>query len=180
MRPLAMIAALFLALPALPGCAELSPALNAVWEEIVNPVKAERQEPAKARQESRAKAKGGDAKAQYERFSPLSPSAEGLYWLCRAANGGNAEAQWWLGGLRHLPVGEPWRDAGLVKSDDVRAYMWYSLAVASGDTEAAAARDELTEELTPAQIAEAKRMTADWKPNPSECKRPPTTAASSR
>jgi hypothetical protein len=42
--------------------------------------------------------------------------------------------------------------------------MWYNLAAAQGDKDAAKARDELTAKMTPAQIAEAQRLARQWKP----------------
>jgi hypothetical protein len=46
--------------------------------------------------------------------------------------------------------------------------MWYSLAGASRDPEAAKTaiknRDELARKMMPAQIAEAERLAREWKP----------------
>ncbi len=132
-----------------------------------------------ARAELIAKAEQGDAQAQYELFAGARPGAEALYWLCLAANQSVANAQNWLGDLHGGPLGTPWRDAGLVKQDPVRAHMWYALAVTNGRAEAAISRDEIAANLTPAQITEAKRLAAEWKPNPGDCKRPAAQAKAS-
>ena len=56
-----------------------------------------------------------------------------------------------------------YRDGNGVKKDYVQAYMWLSLAVAAGD-EGHAVVDELAAKMTPKQIAEGKRLVAEWKP----------------
>jgi hypothetical protein len=42
--------------------------------------------------------------------------------------------------------------------------MWFSLAAANGMDAAANARDRLEAQMTPDQIAEARRLTREWKP----------------
>ncbi len=61
-------------------------------------------------------------------------------------------------------LGQAWREAGLVELDPIRAYVWYSLAAANGETRAGFTRDDLADQMTPAQIAEAERLAAEWKP----------------
>ena len=48
-----------------------------------------------------------------------------------------------------------------------QAYLWYSLASEAGHAHGNWTR--LTQEMTPAQIAEAERLVAEWEPNPAEC-----------
>jgi hypothetical protein len=42
--------------------------------------------------------------------------------------------------------------------------MWYNLAAAQGDQDAARHRDELAKLMTPAQIAEAQKLAREWRP----------------
>jgi len=55
--------------------------------------------------------------------------------------------------------------------------MWFSLAVKTGEDPdfivGQDALDSLTHEMTPEQIAEAKRLAAKWKPSPAQ---PPAPA----
>jgi hypothetical protein len=44
--------------------------------------------------------------------------------------------------------------------------MWYSLAAAQGNKAAEHNGHILATKMTPAQIAEAKRLAAEWKPKP--------------
>jgi hypothetical protein len=41
---------------------------------------------------------------------------------------------------------------------------WFNLAAASGNEDAAKARDQLATMMTPAQIAEAQQLAREWKP----------------
>ncbi len=90
---------------------------------------------------------------------------------CLSANQGQAVAQ--------SSVGDRYRRVGVVSdrypppSDFAsayrRAYMWYSLAAANGDPYGAERKNSLAEEMTPEQIAKAKRLVAGWQPDPNEC-----------
>jgi len=51
-----------------------------------------------------------------------------------------------------------------VPQDFTLAHMWLNLAAAQGDSDAQKRRDELTEKMTPAQIADAQRLAREWKP----------------
>ncbi len=73
-----------------------------------------------------------------------------------AANGGSAVAMAKLGLMYKLGSG--------VLQDFVRAHMWFTLAGARGYKFAAAFRDGLAKEMTPAQLAEAERLAREWKP----------------
>jgi len=42
--------------------------------------------------------------------------------------------------------------------------MWLNLAAAAGDANARATRDTISDQMTPEQIAEAQRMSREWKP----------------
>jgi uncharacterized protein len=50
-----------------------------------------------------------------------------------------------------------------VPLDYVRAYMWWSLAAASGDSKSGEYRDSVGKILTPEQLAQARKMAADCK-----------------
>ena len=43
-----------------------------------------------------------------------------------------------------------------------QAYMWFNLAAAQGDEDAAKHRDKLAEKMTPGQVAEAQRLASRW------------------
>jgi hypothetical protein len=51
-----------------------------------------------------------------------------------------------------------------VPEDYVIAHMWFSLAAAGGDRNAAKGRDLVATRMTPAQIAEAQKLAREWKP----------------
>jgi len=50
-----------------------------------------------------------------------------------------------------------------VTQDYVQAHMWSNLAAAGG-LNVGALRDRLAKQMTPAQIAEARRLAREWKP----------------
>ena len=81
---------------------------------------------------------------------------ESLRWYRKAANQGYVRAQRKLGNFYAQGVGVPRNYA--------RAYMWYNLAAAAGDSEARAARDRLTPKMGGGQIAEAQRLSVQFKP----------------
>jgi len=51
-----------------------------------------------------------------------------------------------------------------VPKDTVLMYMWFNLAAANGNKDTAKVRDLATKTMTPAQIAEAQRLSREWKP----------------
>ncbi len=53
-----------------------------------------------------------------------------------------------------------------VVQDYVQAHMWFNLAGAQGDKQAAKNRDIVAKRMTPAQIAEAQRRAGKWRPRP--------------
>ena len=76
-------------------------------------------------------------------------------WFTEAAEAGLPDAQYNLG-VRYL------HGRGQLK-DYVEAYRWFNLAAASGNVEASAARDLIALEMTPEQIAEAQRLSREWR-----------------
>jgi len=116
---------------------------------------------AKAQQWWEKAAAQGNAKAQYNLGNLYVdgkgvPKNEklGVEWIRKAAEQGDANGQ--------DSLGEMYRDGRGVPQDNVRAYIWYNLAVArmTGDKQKSEAtkRDEIAGRLTPAQIAEAQRL----------------------
>jgi TPR repeat protein len=120
------------------------------------------QDYAKARQWYEKAAARGYAMAQYKlgqlyHFALGVPQnyAEATKWYEKAAAQGDADAQFSLGLMSAIGDGVP--------QDDVRAYMWWSLAVAhsTGNKQKATATQRdgaLTRRMTPAQVAEAQRL----------------------
>ena len=105
-------------------------------------------------------------------FDGCVPRATGSFKLiCFFANRGDAAAQ--------SSVGDRYRRIGVVSNrypppSDIasaykRAYMWYSLAAANGDSYGAERRRSLAGEMTPEQITEAELLAAMWQPDPNEC-----------
>ena len=87
--------------------------------------------------------------------------AEAAKWCRLAAEQGDARAQGFLGLLYVQGIGVP--------QDYVQAHMWLNLAAsrhseAEGRDHAVRIRDGIVSEMTPAQIAEAQRLTREWKP----------------
>ncbi len=81
---------------------------------------------------------------------------EAAKWFRKAAGQGVVQAQQSLGVMYGMGRG--------VEKDDVRAYMWSELAASGGDVKAKAVRGILAERMTPARIAEAKRLAREWRP----------------
>ncbi len=114
----------------------------------------------------RRSADQGDALAQlflgllyFEGRGVPKDSKEAARLLRLASDQGDAGAQGLLGLM--------YRDGQGLPKDYVRAYMWLNLAAANGDIPAsvnsdARMRDELAVAMTPAQIAEAQRLSSQW------------------
>jgi hypothetical protein len=83
-------------------------------------------------------------------------------WRCLAAHQNDHAAQNHVG--HYYRVG-----SRPVQQDLVEAHKWYSLAMTNGNNRAAALLHDISEQMTPAQIAEAERLVAEWQPNPAEC-----------
>ena len=116
-----------------------------------------------ALKEFRLAAEQGDAQAQFE-LGVMYDEGQGVAqdyeeaarWFRLAAEQGHALAQNNLGVVYGKGQG--------VKQDYVIAHKWTNLAAANGVKEAVKRRDSLEEELTPSQLAEAKRLAREWKP----------------
>jgi len=80
-------------------------------------------------------------------------------WYRRAADQGNTAAQ--------LNLGVMYDSGWGVTQNHVIAHMWFSLAAATGDSDAARNRDIAAAKLTPAQIAQTRRLICEWEPNTS-------------
>ena len=74
-------------------------------------------------------------------------------WLRKAAEQGDPQGQALLAIAYHMGKGVP--------KDDVRAYAWYNLRAAQGDEAAGKIRDFLSETMTPAQVAEAQKLSRE-------------------
>jgi len=84
-------------------------------------------------------------------------AAQAAMWYRKAAEQGNADAQ-------HNLAVDYFFGEGVAK-DAIRAYMWANLAAAQGNQNGTVLRDNIiSRDITPAQIAEAQRLTREWKP----------------
>jgi uncharacterized protein len=83
--------------------------------------------------------------------------AEAVRWYRLAADQGNASAQYSLGVMYEAGRG--------VTQNYVEAYKWWALAAAQGHVSAKENRDIVRGKMTPAQIAEAQKLSSAWKPN---------------
>ncbi|HUT50770.1 MAG TPA: hypothetical protein VM325_15635 [Alphaproteobacteria bacterium] len=79
-----------------------------------------------------------------------------MRWYRKAALQGDADAQNNLGLMYANGEGVP--------KKHVMAYMWWSLAAAAGNKEAAKNLDIVKKRMTPAQVAKAQEMAAKWRP----------------
>jgi hypothetical protein len=85
--------------------------------------------------------------------------AQATLWLRKAAEQGNARAQWSLGGL--------YLDSKGVPRDYAEAYFWYGLAAAgeqdaSDSKQVAKYRDEAASHLTPADLSREQERVREW------------------
>ena len=111
----------------------------------------------------RTLAGAGNASAQFE-LGVMYYTGEGVpkeavqavAWFRKAAEQGHADAQSNLGAMYARGEGVP--------KDLVIAYMWRNLAAAQGDEIGKSARDALEGSMTPAQIAEAQKLSREWTP----------------
>ena len=119
---------------------------------------------ATAIREFRPLAEQGDAYAQFNVGFMYSEGegvpqdyAEAVKWFRKAAEQGHAGAQVSLGRMYGEGLGVP--------QDYLRAYAWYDLAASrfSGFDRAVKHRNLVAAEMTPAQIAEAKKLAQEWK-----------------
>jgi len=91
-------------------------------------------------------------KAAYER----GDYTYAVHWYRLAAEQGIAEAQYNLGVMYYEGAGVP--------GNLMQAYKWLALAAAQDHAAAKDNRDIVRDSLTPAQIAEAQKLAAEWKP----------------
>lgn len=118
---------------------------------------------AAALREWRPLAEQGDASAQFS-LGLSYENGDGVprdytkarQWYEKAAVQRDAKAQLYLGLQSAFGQGGP--------VDLAQAHMWYSLAAGNGHAGAAVYRDELARQMTPAQIAEARKRAREWKP----------------
>ena len=119
---------------------------------------------ATAIREFRPLAEQGDAYAQFNVGLMYSEGegvpqdyAKAAKWYSKAAGQEHAGAQVSLGRMYGEGLGVP--------QDYVRAYAWYDLAASrfSGFDRAVKYRNLVAAEMTPAQIAEAKKLAREWK-----------------
>jgi hypothetical protein len=82
--------------------------------------------------------------------------SEAVRWYRKAAEQGNTIAQIQLGNMYRLGKG--------VSQSYVMAYLWYDISSRSGNANAKDLRRAVAGNMSPAEIAEAKRMSAEWKP----------------
>ncbi len=83
-------------------------------------------------------------------------AAQAVTWYRMAAEQGQIYARIKLANMY-------WQGKGVLQ-DKVRAYMWVNLAAAQGDEGAISARNKAEGWMTADQIAEAQRLTREWKP----------------
>ncbi len=79
--------------------------------------------------------------------------AEAVKWYRKAAEQGDASAQLNLGFMYYKGTGVP--------ENDVKAYQWFSLAAAQGNSTAQSNKPIIAKLMTPAQIAEAQRLSTE-------------------
>jgi TPR repeat protein len=82
---------------------------------------------------------------------------EGASWYLKAAEQGHLEAQRNLGHCYANDYGVP--------LDLVKAYMWLDISARGGLKDSAEGRDEVARQMTPEQIAEAKKLSQESKPS---------------
>jgi len=85
----------------------------------------------------------------------LKDDVEAAKWYRKAADQGYDKAEYFLGICYAEGQGVP--------KDYVEAYKWLNLAGQTRE-DARKVRDEVASRMTPQQIAEAQKLSADWKP----------------
>lgn len=109
-------------------------------------------------------AEQGDAMSQFmlgsyfdEGKGVPKDGATAAQWFRRAAEQGHWMAKYCLGCYYANGEGVP--------RDDVMAYKWWNLASAGGGAEVANKLDIISRRMTKEQIAEAQRLSREWKPS---------------
>jgi localization factor PodJL len=85
----------------------------------------------------------------------LSQAAQ---WFSRAASLGFADSQFNLAVLYERGMG--------VQQSPIDAYKWYAIAAAQGDSESKARLQVLSTQLSPAELAAAKKAAEEFRPLP--------------
>ena len=105
----------------------------------------------------------GDAEAQYylgfiyrTGLGIAEDNTEAVKWYRKAADQGHASAQNSLGIMYAKGEG--------VIQNDVEAYKWWNLAAAQGVGSAKKSKAIVAKNMTREQVAEAQRLSAEWKP----------------
>ncbi|MGE5247598.1 MAG: tetratricopeptide repeat protein [Verrucomicrobiota bacterium] len=109
----------------------------------------------------------GDAVAEYQLgkmhgsgYGVPQDYAAAFRWFHRSAEKGYSRAQYRVGMMYKLGRGVP--------KNNVFAYMWLSLVVSRpydwGSRKASLARDAVAADMTPDEVAEARRLAREWKP----------------
>jgi TPR repeat protein len=116
---------------------------------------------AKALREWRPLAEQGDVKVQFflgviytKGHGVARDSAEAVKWYRKAAERGNARAQYKLGVIYSAGKDVP--------KDYVQAHLWFNVADSVGYVAAARKRDFIANQMTPAQIATARKLAREW------------------
>jgi TPR repeat protein len=111
----------------------------------------------------RRAADSGDARAQtglgfiYSNGQVVpQDDAAAVNWYRKAADQGDVAAQYYLGSM--------YFDGRGVQQNYVSAYMWFDLAAVRKHKIAAKSRAIVAAKMTPAQIADAQRLSREWKP----------------
>ena len=124
----------------------------------------------------RRAAEQGDADAQYN-LGVMYTNGEGVpedarqavFWYRKAAGQGNAAAQFNLGVSYAKGEGVP--------EDDIHAYAWFNLAAAQGLEKSEQARAFIQQRMTPAQIAEAQKLSRQLDARIADGRGEPTSAS---
>jgi len=110
-----------------------------------------------ALREFRPLAEQGDARAQvrlgmmYEKGKGvLQDYKEAVKWYRKSAEQGYADAHYRLGFMYAMGRG--------VIQDNVYAHMWMNIAASTGEFAASAIRNNIANDMTPSQIAEAQKL----------------------
>ncbi len=80
---------------------------------------------------------------------------EAAQWFLKAAEQGDAEAQFLLGRMHY--------DGNSLRVDNVTAYMWFDIAAANGLSAGVRYRDGISERMSDDEIAMARQRADDWR-----------------